>query len=89
LEGGDFIEIEVKSSDLASVYAEMAEVVGVENTIKIFEAFRGQQITMPQKLYKTEYVRSYLKENYNGKNLKELSRLFDYSERHLRALLNG
>ncbi len=65
----------------------MAEIVGVEKTKLIYENFRGQQVTFPQRLYDREYVTGYVKDHYNGKNLKELSFQFGYSERRIREML--
>lgn len=70
-----------------SIYEEIALIIGEEQTLKLYENFRGQQITFPQRLYTTEYVARYVKENYNGKNVRELARKFDYSERRIREFL--
>ena len=79
----------LEAHDLAAVYAELAQIVGVENTVRIYERFKGQQVSMPQRLYSVEYVEAYVKENYNGKNVKEMARKFQYSERRIRQFLNG
>lgn len=69
------------------VYEEIALIIGEEQTLKLYENFRGQQITFPQRLYTIEYVVEYVNENYNGKNIRELARKFDYSERRIREFL--
>lgn len=69
------------------IYEEMANLIGVEDTIKIYEYFKGQQIIFPQRLYNKEYVAKYVREHYNGTNIKELSRKFDYSDRRIRQFL--
>lgn len=79
----------LEPSDLATVYEEMAQLIGVESTIRIYECFKGHQVSMPQRLYSVEYVENYVKENYNGKNIKELASKFQYSERRIRQFLNG
>jgi len=38
-------------------------------------------------LYNTDYVAAYVKENYNGENIRELAREFEYSERRVREFL--
>ena len=50
--------------------------------------FRGQQFNFPKKLYSMEYVIRYLKENYNGKNVRQLAKELDYSERWVQAIIN-
>ena len=74
--------------DFADVYMEIANVAGYDVAITIHKLFKGQQILFPQKLYKKEYIYSYVKENYNGKNVRELAQKFGYSERRVRQILN-
>ena len=75
--------------DFADVYMEIAETAGVETAIKIHKLFKGQQILFPQKLYKKEYIYKYIKENYNGQNVRELSQKFGYSDRRIRQIINS
>lgn len=35
-----------------------------------------------------EYLIRYLKENYNGKNVRQLAKELDYSERWVQAIIN-
>lgn len=77
----------MEPSDFVSIYCEMAEIVGVENTCKLFECFRGQSTSFPQRLYNIQYVERYVKENYDGTNLREFAKMFNYSERRIRQLL--
>lgn len=77
----------MQSKNFVPVYEEIATVIGEEETVKLYEKFRGQQITFPQRLYNTNYVSDYVKANYNGKNIRELARKFDYSERRVREFL--
>ena len=81
--GGGFWRLE----NFVPIYEEIAQIIGEEDTIKLYEKFRGQQITFPQRLYNTHYVATYVKENYNGKNISELAHKFDYSERRVREFL--
>ena len=74
--------------DLADVYMEIADKIGVEAAVAIHEMFKGQQIMFPQKLYSKEYVYSYIKENYNGRNVRELAKKFGYSDRRVRQIIN-
>ena len=79
----------MQPSDFVSVYCEMAELVGIENTYKIYEHFKGQQMNFPQRIYSIQYVEKYVKENYDGTNLREFAKKFNYSERRIRQLLKG
>ena len=79
----------MQSKDFVPIYEEIARIIGEEQTVKLYENFRGQQITFPQRLYNTEYVSRYVKENYDGKNIREMARKFDYSERRVREFLKS
>ena len=73
----------------ADVYYEIANEIWAENAKKIYNLFKGQQIQFPQKLYKKEYVYNYIRQNYNGQNVRELSQKFGYSDRRIRQIINS
>lgn len=81
------INIKEKSNDFVTVYKEMADAIGVDNMKKLYERFKGRQVTMPQRLYTPEYVTRYVREHYSGKNLKDLAGKFGYTERRIREFL--
>lgn len=74
--------------DFADIYMEIANAAGMETAIAIHKLFKGQQILFPQKLYKKEYIYKYIKENYNGRNVRELSQKFGYSDRRVRQIIS-
>ena len=76
----------VDSSDFSGVYQDMVENLGVEVTKRVHKYYNGQQVTFPMRLYSKKYVLERLKE-YDGTNLKALSRELGYSERWLRHLI--
>ena len=73
--------------DFADIYMEIANAAGPDTAIMIHKLFKGQQILFPQKLYKKEYIYNYIKENYNGRNVRELSQKFGYSDRRIRQIV--
>ena len=77
-----------KSENYRGIYKDMVEVLGHDITLKVYENYKGQQITFPMRLYSKEYIEEYLIKNYNGKNLKELSKKLDYTTNWLRKMLN-
>ena len=80
--------VDMNKSDYNGVYEELVELLGLENTLKIHKHFRGQQVNLPMRLYSKEYIEEYIIKNYNGKNLKELSKKLDYTTNWLRKMLN-
>ena len=77
----------MQASDFVPTYEEIAKTIGEEQTIKLYKNFRGQQITFPRRIYSIEYVSRYVRDNYDGSNVRELARKFDYSERRIREFI--
>ena len=77
-----------KREGLAEIYNQLVDLVGIENTEEIYKNMKGQQITFPMRLYRTDYISKIVNEREDGKNLKALAREYGYTERHLRNLLN-
>lgn len=65
----------------------MLTVLEFEDILVLHQAYKGLQITFPKRLYSKEYVKEIVKKEYNGTNLKELSRRYNYSERWIRKML--
>lgn len=80
--------MDIKREDFNGVYAIIFEHIGEKVTKEIHSIFGGQQFNFPKKLYSKEYVIRYLKENYNGKNVRKLAKELDYSERWLQVIIN-
>lgn len=79
----------MQTNDFADIYEEIAVEPGAETAVKIHKLFKGQQILFPQNLYKKEFIQNYIKQNYNGKNICELSKMFGYSDRRIRQILSS
>ena len=77
-----------KYENYSGVYREMVEILGEEATLKIYENFRGQQVTFPMRLYSKSYVEEYIIKNYNGKNIKEISRKLGYTCNWVQQVIN-
>ncbi len=70
-----------------SVYAKISELVGIENAKILFEEYHGQQITFPVEFYKKEYIYSQIVSEYDGKNIKQLAKKYNYSEHTIRRIV--
>lgn len=78
----------ITADDLGSVYRELAELVGLEATIAIFQSFRGTQISFPTKLLSQSAIRRIVREQSSVKSAKLLALELGYSERHIRQLIS-
>lgn len=79
--------LDVTSADLAGVYREVAEIVGIDNAYKIFHHFRGLQLMFPLKFYSSAYKEQHIIEEYDGKNVRNLAKKYEYSESRIRQIL--
>ena len=77
-----------KYENYSGVYMEMVEILGEEATLKIYENFRGQQVTFSMRLYSKSYVEEYIIKNYNGKNIKEILRNLGYTCNWVQQVIN-
>ena len=77
----------VTSEDLAGVYKEVAETVGVDNAYKIYSHFKGLQLMFPLKFYSKEYIVQQICSEYDGINVHALARKYGYSESRVRQIL--
>lgn len=62
-------------------------MLGYDNALVLYTHFKGQQITFPIKLFKSEHIKELLKQQYNGKNAKKLAKTYGYSERWIKELI--
>ncbi len=76
-------------SGLNDVYREIANEIGIEKTIVIYNLFHGTQISFPNRLFSKEYTHSAIIKEYNGKNVPQLAQKYNYSERTIWRILNS
>ncbi len=74
-------------TDFADIYQEIARETNPETAAQIHRLFKGQQIIFPKKLYNREYIYRYIHQHYNGRNVRELSMMFEYSDRRVRQII--
>lgn len=74
-------QVPLSLDDLQEQHREIAEVVGMENMIKLSEAFGGSSIYIPQKkeLLKNRIYKA-ISEEFDGSNIKKLAAKYQVSE---------
>lgn len=77
-----------KAQHYNGIYHDMFIILGEEVTKKIYQFYRGQQVTFPMRSYSNQYTIEYLTHHYNGQNLKQLSRELGYTERWIKQLID-
>ena len=79
----------ISNGDLCSIYAEIADLLGIEAARKIHAAFHGQQINMPVHFYSREYLEKQILSEYDGTNIKALATKYNYSEKWIRKTIKS
>lgn len=81
------MEENIHADDLIGIYGELAEIIGIDNVIIIYQHFKGQQVAFPTRLYTKDYILKQV-ENSRHEPIKKIATKFGYSERRLRQLIN-
>lgn len=86
-DGNDLIMATVKNEDLNDVYKSIAEQIGFENTIVIYNMFRGIQVSFPNRMFSIDYIYKSIIEEYDGTNISQLAKKYNYTERTVRRII--
>lgn len=79
----------VTAEQLPEIYQEMAEVIGVEPTISLAAIFAGTSVYFPKLERALMSLRNQaIQHEFNGANIRELSRRWGLSARHVRHIVN-
>ncbi len=77
-----------KESDLFNeVYREISANLGIDTAIAIFEMYKGQQITFPVHLFNSKKIEKNIVNEYDGSNIRQLSKKYDYAEKTIRRMI--
>lgn len=72
---------------LQESYAQLYELLGEDLTEQVYEMYRGRQISFPMRLYNRDKVAKQIVEEYDGHNLAQLTKKYDYSQRWIRQII--
>lgn len=85
-------EVERLKKDIESlndVYRDLADEIGIENTLTIYRLFHGTQVSFPNRLFSTECIHNAVISEYNGDNVHQLAHKYNYSERSIRRIIKA
>ena len=81
---------EIKVEDLPEVYQTIAEVIGVEHTVKLARALGGTYCYLPKLDKLLQEIRDRrIKQEFTGFNHKKLALKYGLSEIRIRQILGG
>ena len=84
-EGVEFLGNDLNG--LNDIYREIADEIGIENTVAIYRLFHGTQVSFPSKLFSKEHIHKAIISEYNGSNVTQLAQKYNYSERSIWRIL--
>lgn len=84
-------EFEIKTEDLAESQREIADLIGIENYIKLSKRFGGDSSLYIQKYSEISRIarNREIRKQFNGRNIPYLANLYDLSERQVRVICYG
>ena len=80
-------EMNAESEFYCDTYRELAELIGVNNTKKLWQRYHGLSFQFPQRLYSYEYTRQIISENMDTMNPKELATMLNLTDRRVRQII--
>lgn len=79
---------EIESELLSDSYQGLAEIIGVDNMLKIRQSYGGTQLQLPMRLYDAKKLQKKLKAmNVKPDQVMELSRKYGYSPRWIKQAI--
>lgn len=77
------------TDDWQGIYQELSELVGEENTLKIFKDFRGSTVNFPMRLMRRDALKERIQGDHRaGASVHELSAQYQLAERTIRKYLH-
>ncbi len=79
----------LKPEHLNGIYAEIANLLGVDVAAQLHRQYRGTQISFPVELICREYIFDQIKKEYTGTNIRELATKYGYTEKWIRKIVKN
>ena len=84
----EVISVSGNNSELLNaVYKELAEKLGMDIAMNIYQMFKGQQINFPVRFFNTNKIQELIVQEYDGTNVKTLATKYNYSEKTIRRII--
>lgn len=79
----------IKNGTLNQPYETISELIGFDDTVKIYDCFHGSQVNFATRLFSKEFVLQEAIKTYDGtsESINKIATKYNYSERTIRKLL--
>lgn len=82
-------EKQLEAENLNGAYAEIAALLGVEAAKKLYNLYRGTQVSFPIEFLSREYIFEQIISEYDGTNIRELATKYGYTEKWIRKIIKN
>lgn len=72
---------------LNNVYREISEALGMDTAMRIYQMFKGQQISFPTRFFNPARIQQIIVQEYDGTNIRVLAVKYGYSEKTVRRMI--
>lgn len=72
---------------LNTIYREIADRLGMDVAMEIYQMFKGQQITFPVRFLNPTRIQQIIIQEYDGTNIRSLATKYNYSEKTVRRII--
>ena len=69
------------------IYRELAELIGVQNTKKVWNRYRGLTIQFPQRMYSQIYTKDFIRDHMDSMTIKEMAIQLSLTDRRVRQII--
>lgn len=84
----EVVEMAVNDPELLNtVYREIAEKLGMDTAMNIYQMFKGQQICFPVRFFNPARIQQIIVQEYDGMNVRTLAIKYGYSEKTVRRII--
>ncbi|MFB9768737.1 Mor transcription activator family protein [Lactiplantibacillus modestisalitolerans] len=80
---------EVDVAALQTFYRGVSDLIGVDGMLKIYDQYRGMQLTLPIHMYDRELAAQQVIHRYNGHNSYQLANYYGYSQRWINQVIRA
>ncbi len=77
----------LKGEYLNGAYSELAELIGIDNVLKVHSKYRGTSLFFPLEIFSRDFIISQIIEEYDGHNIRSLATKYGYTEKWIRKIL--
>lgn len=77
----------VDSELYCDAYRELADLIGANNTKKIWEHYHGLTIQFPQRLYSRTYSKEFIRQNMEEMTIKQMATQLSLTDRRVRQII--